>query len=125
MIVGGYAVAYHGYPRFTKDIDIFFSDDPANLTRLQEALVEFGFGVASVPLETLAQPDCMLVIGNEPVRIDLMNRIAGVAFAEARTGAVRGRYGSVAVTFIGKSDLLHNKRSTGRQRDLGDVEELS
>jgi len=124
MIVGGYAVAFHGFPRFTKDIDVFFSDSAANLARLQEALVAFGFQPNTVPLAPLGKPDAVLAIGVEPVRIDLLNRIAGVTFAEARGQAVRGRYGDVEVTFIGKEDLLRNKRATGRHRDLGDVEEL-
>lgn len=125
MIVGGYAVAYHGFPRFTKDIDVFFSASPDNVVRLQAALVAFEFQAVSVPLETLARPEAVLAIGVEPVRIDLLNSIAGVSFAAARPNAVRGRYGAVEVTFIGKEDLLRNKRATGRQRDLGDVEELS
>ena len=124
MIVGGYAVAYHGFPRFTKDIDVFFSDEADNLARLQAALVEFGFQAASVPLETLGRPDAVLAIGVEPVRIDLLNRIAGVNFADARPNTVRGRYGGVEVTFIGKEDLLRNKRASGRPRDLGDIDEL-
>ena len=124
MIVGGYAVAYHGFPRFTKDIDIFFSDAADNLRRLQAALVEFGFQAGTVPLETLGKPDVVLAIGVDPVRIDLLNRIDGVAFEDARPNVVRGRYGTVDVSFIGKADLLRNKRATGRQRDLGDIEEL-
>ena len=124
MIVGGYAVAYHGFPRFTKDIDIFFSDAGDNLVRLQRALVNFGFQPATVPIETLGKPDAVLAIGMEPVRIDLLNRIDGVAFADARANTVRGRYGSIEVTFIGKDDLLRNKRASGSHRDLGDVEEL-
>lgn len=124
MIVGGYAVAYHGYPRFTKDLDIFFADDPENLQRLQQALIAFGFQATTVPLEALGRPGAVLAIGIEPVRIDLLNRIAGVTFEEARPRTVRGRYGAREVTFIGLVELLRNKRSTGRQRDLGDVEEL-
>jgi len=124
MIVGGYAVAYHGVPRFTKDIDIFFSDAGDNLVRLQSALVNFGLQPATVPIETLGKPDAVLAVGMEPVRIDLLNRIDGVTFADARANTVRGRYGNVEVTFIGKEDLLRNKRASGRHRDLGDVEEL-
>jgi hypothetical protein len=124
MIVGGYAVAYHGFPRFTKDLDIFFANDPDNLQRLQQALIAFGFQETTVPLEALGRPDAVLAIGVEPVRIDLLSRIAGVTFEEARPHTVRGRYGTSEVTFIGRDDLLRNKRSTGRQRDLGDVEEL-
>lgn len=125
MIVGGFAVAYHGFPRFTKDIDIFYADGSDNVAKLQAALVAFGFQAETVPLETLQKPDCVLSIGLEPVRIDLLNRIAGVAFDEARMNAVRGTYGTINVWFIGREDLLRNKRSTGRQRDLGDVEELT
>jgi len=124
MIVGGYAVAYHGFPRFTKDIDVFFCDAGDNLTRLQAALVDFGFQPATVPIETLGKPDTVLAVGIEPVRIDLLNRIDGVTFKDARANVVRGRYGNVEVTFIGKEDLLRNKRASGRHRDLGDIEEL-
>jgi hypothetical protein len=124
MIVGGYAVAYHGFPRFTKDIDIFFGDAGVNLVRLQAALVDFGFEPDTVPIETLGKPDTVLAVGMEPVRIDLLNRIDGVLFEDARVNTVRGRYGNVEVTFIGKEDLLRNKRASGRHRDLGDLEEL-
>lgn len=124
MIVGGYAVAYHGFPRFTKDLDIFFSDEPVNLERLQRTLIAFGFQATTVPLEALGRPGAVLTIGIEPVRIDLLNRIAGVTFEQAWPSTVRGRYGASEVTFIGRDTLLQNKRSTGRQRDLGDVEEL-
>ena len=83
MIVGGDAVAFHGFPRFTKDLDIFFADDPENLRRLQQALIAFGFKAASVPLDALGRPDGVLAIGIDPLRIDLLNRIAGITFAEA------------------------------------------
>lgn len=124
MIVGGYAVAYHGFPRFTKDLDIFFADDPENLQRLQQALIAFGFQATTVPLEVLGRPGAVLAIGIEPVRIDLLNRIDGVTFKEARPNIVRARYGASEVTFIGRADLVRNKQATGRQRDVGDVEEL-
>jgi hypothetical protein len=124
MIVGGDAVAFHGFPRFTKDLDIFFADDPENLRRLQQALIAFGFQAASVPLDALGRPDGVLAIGIDPLRIDLLNRIAGITFAEAWPRTVRGRYGTSEVTFIGRDDLLRNKRAAARPRDLGDIEEL-
>ena len=125
MIVGGYAVAYHGFPRFTKDIDVFYSGTEDNALRLQAALVAFGFQPATVPPALLVKPDTVLSIGLEPVRINLLNRIAGISFEEARAGVVRGHYGGTDVWFIGKDDLVQNKRSTGRLRDLADVEGLS
>jgi hypothetical protein len=124
MIVGGYAVAYHGAPRFTKDIDVFFDATLANAGRLRAALVDFGFQAATVPDDVLLKPGAVIAIGIEPVRIDLLNAIDGVTFAEAREGVVRGNYGSVEVAFIGRDDLIRNKRASGRHRDLGDVEEL-
>lgn len=125
MIVGGYAVAYHGYPRFTKDVDVFYANTRVNAQRLQSVLVAFGFQASSIPLEVIEKPNAVLSIGLEPVRIDLLNAIAGVLFEEAWPNVVAGRYGATKVLFIGKEELLRNKRSTGRQRDLGDVEELS
>ena len=124
MIVGDYEVAYHGFPRFMNDIDVFCCDASDNLVLLQAALVDFGFQPATVPIETLGKPDAVLAIGIEPVRIDLFNRIDGVTINDTRANVVRGRYGNVEVAFIGKEDLLRNKRASGRHRDLGDIEEL-
>jgi len=123
MIVDGYAVAFHGFPRFTKDIDIFFDTSRENVDRLRQVVVEFGFQEDNVPresLETLGN-----VIGIAPVRIDLVNDIDGVTYTEAKPSVVRGRYGGVEVNFIGREDLLRNKRSTSRAKDKADVEELS
>lgn len=83
MIVGGYAVAYRGAPRFTKDIEVFFEATPANAGRLGAALADFGFQAATVPDEVLLKPGTGMAIGIEPVRIDLLNAIDGVPFAGA------------------------------------------
>jgi hypothetical protein len=125
MIVGGYAVAFHGFPRFTKDIDVFFENSDANVARLRLALVDFGFQEASILPEMLRTPGKILAIGIAPVRIDLLNQIDGVTFAEARGNAVRGSYGDVQVSFIGRTDLIRNKSSTPRLKDKADVEELA
>ncbi len=125
MIIGGYAVAFHGFPRFTKDLDVFFDPTPENAVLLRQVLIDFGFREASVPLESLQTPGNMIVIGTAPVRIDLVSRIDGVTFADAKPHVVRGRYGTVDVTFIGRQDLLCNKRATPRAKDKADVEELS
>lgn len=125
MIVGGYAVAFHGFPRFTKDIDIFFDVSAENIDRLRRVLVEFGFQEESVPSEMMRTMGNVLAIGVAPVRIDLVNHIDGVDFAQARVNMVRGTYGSVAVNFIGREDLIRNKSSTTRSKDRLDVEELT
>jgi predicted nucleotidyltransferase len=123
VIVGGYAVAFYGYPRFTKDLDIFYDESCTNVQKLRSALVEFGFGAEDIP-PALFTPGAILNFGIEPVRIDLLNRIDGVDFQEARTHSVRGKYGKVQVRFIGLAELKRNKKSTGRIQDAADLEKL-
>jgi hypothetical protein len=125
MIVGGYAVAFHGHVRFTKDIDIFYASTPTNIVRLRRALVAFGFGEEALAQVAFARQGDVVAIGVIPVRIDLLNDIDGIAFDEAQANAVRGRYGQVDATFIGKQDLIRNKSSTTRAKDKADVEELT
>ena len=125
MIVGGYAVAYHGYPRFTKDIDIFFSPARNNARRIQCALMAFGFKENEVPIEAFVTPGNVLTFGVIPSRVGLINEIDAVSYEEARKRVVRGRYGSVEVNFIGFEDLVRNKKATPRTRDKGDAEELT
>lgn len=124
MIVGGYAVAYHGFPRFTKDIDLFFRLTSENAIRLRQALVVFGFREEELPIEAFTTTGNVLTFGMAPTRVDLINEIDGVTYDEARPNVVRGKYGAVEVTFIGLADLLKNKKATPRTKDKGDVEEL-
>ena len=124
MVVGGYAVAFHGYPRFTKNIDVFFQSDDENVRLLRQALMAFGFREEDLPREAFATPGNVLTLGVVPTRIDLINSIDGVTYEEARRNVVRGAYGEVEVTFIGFEDLIKNKKSTPRAKDKGDVEEL-
>ncbi len=125
MIVGGYAVAYHGLPRFTKDIDVFFNAVDENVTQLREALMEFGFCEQDLPEESFVTKGNILAFGVSPTRVDLINEIDGVTFDGAKPNIVVGRYGDVPVKFIGFDDLLKNKSATGRTRDKADIEELT
>jgi hypothetical protein len=125
MIVGGYAVAYHGYPRFTKDIDIFFDSYAKNVARLRESLISFGFEENDLPEDAFTKKGNILTFGIAPSRVDLINDIDGVTFAEAKANSVRGIYGKVEVTFIGFNELIRNKNATLRAKDKVDVEELS
>lgn len=84
MIVGGYAVAYHGYPRFTKDIDIFFNFSQENACRIQRALVDFGFKENEVPIQAFTTLGNVLTFGVVPSRVDLINEIDAVSYEEAR-----------------------------------------
>ncbi|MDP6779921.1 MAG: hypothetical protein QGI83_24400 [Candidatus Latescibacteria bacterium] len=125
MIVGGYAVAYHGYPRFTNDIDLFFSSADENTTRLRDALMAFGFQEEDLPPEAFRVVGSVLTFGVAPTRVDFINSIDGVTFEEARPNVVRGTYGGVEVSFIGFDELIRNKKATQRTKDRGDVEELT
>jgi len=125
MIVGGYAVAFHGYPRFTKDIDIFFESAPENIARLRASLIAFGFEAEDLPESAFRAEGSILTFGVAPTRVDLLNSIDGVQYAEAKPNAVRGAYGSIDVAFIGREDLIRNKRATPRDQDKIDAAELS
>lgn len=124
MVVGGYAVAFHGYPRFTKDIDLFFDANETNVERLCAALIAFGFQHEDLPKEEFLRPNNVLTFGVAPARVDLLNTIDGLTFADASPNAVRGSYGQVSIRFIGREDLIRNKRASGRSQDRVDAEEL-
>ncbi|MFM7034167.1 MAG: nucleotidyltransferase [Planctomycetia bacterium] len=111
MIVGGFAVAFHGFPRFTKDLDIFFADDRENLARLHAAIVAFGFHASMVSVEVLRRPDSVFSIGLEPVRIDLLNAIAGISFHEARHTPTRPRRSLSSASRRSPSDCFTLGRS--------------
>ena len=125
MIVGGYAVAFHGHPRFTKDIDVFYLPSEDNVVRLRAALLAFGFTEEELPVEAFRDSANVLTFGVAPSRVDLLSNIDGVNFYDAKNSVARGRYGSVEVTFIGRDELIRNKQSTKRARDKADVEELT
>lgn len=125
MIIGDYAVAFHGYPRFTKDIDIFFFNSKGNIDKIIKALEEFGFSKKELKGAMFASAENIVTFGVAPIRVDFLNQIDGVEFSEARKERVRGKYGDIDVFFIGREHLLKNKQSTPRAKDKIDVDELS
>ena len=125
MIVGGYAVAFHGYPRFTKDIDIFYdSNNQDNINRVIDTLIQFGFTKEELKKTLFSTKGNLVTFGVAPVRVDFINEIDGVDFKDAIQERVRGRYGDLDVFFISKKHLILNKKSTPRIKDLADIEEL-
>ncbi len=125
MVVGGYAVAFHGYPRFTKDIDIFYKNDDENIRTLKSALIEFGFNSEDLPDDVFKTPGNIITFGVEPVRVDILNEIDGIGFDDAWNNHVQGKYGNTVVNFIGKNDLIKNKTSTKRLQDKADAQNLT
>ena len=124
LVVGGYAMAYPGYPRYTGDLDVFVEASPENATRLVEVYAEFGFNRAELKPEMFTAPDNMVRIGHEPVRLEVLTSISGVAFADAYPRRIEVTVNDLVVPFISLVDLIKNKTSTGRGKDRVDAEAL-
>ena len=126
LVVGAHALAAHGVPRVTGDLDLFVDPTPENADRIWQALVAFG-----APLESLrisqsdfTKPDQVVQFGIPPYRIDVMTSISGVGFADAQQGALSGTLFDVPVAFIGREAFIRNKRASGRSKDLADIRSL-
>lgn len=124
LVVGAFAVAWYGYPRFTADLDIFIRPDSNNAQRLLEALQQFGFGALGIESGDLTAVGQVVQLGVKPNRIDILTSVSGVGFEEAWQERVQGTLDGIPVTFIGRTALIRNKESTGRAKDRGDAEEL-
>lgn len=124
LIVGGYALAFHGAPRFTGDLDIMVKPDFNNAILLLTALNEFGFGSIGLTIEDFVHPDKVVQLGVPPVRVDLITSISGVSWDEAWKSKTLGDYGGAPVFYIDKKHLVINKRATGRKKDLAELEAL-
>ncbi len=125
LIVGGYALAFHGAPRFTGDIDLFVRPTSENARRIIKALAAFGFESADLAVEDFQTPDKVVQLGLPPVRVDLITSITGVSWEEARASREPGKYGDVPVYYIGRVKYIANKRAVGRKKDLADIEALN
>lgn len=124
LLVGGYAVAVHAQPRFTKDLDLWIDLDADNPARVFQALRSFGAPLMDLSAEDLGQPDLVFQIGVAPNRVDVMTSIDGVRFAEAWEAREITRYADQDVPVISRAHLIQNKRASGRPQDLIDVEIL-
>jgi hypothetical protein len=124
MIVGGYALAYHGVPRYTGDIDVFVKPDHKNAHRMIKVLEEFGFSSLDLSIEDFLNKDNVIQLGLPPVRIDIITSISGVSWEQADTTKESGLYGDVPVYYIGKNQYVANKKAIGRAKDIADIEAL-
>lgn len=124
LVVGGYAVAIHGHPRYTKDLDVWVRKDLVNAERLLKALDDFGFGSLNITIGDIVNPDLVIQLGNPPNRIDLVSDITGVEFNACYQARMTVRIQEVDIDFIDLENLKKNKRATGRHQDLADVENL-
>ncbi len=124
MIVGAYALAFHGAPRYTGDLDIFVKPEEANARRIMAALEEFGFGSVGLSATDFEAPDRVIQLGVLPVRVDIITSITGVSWEDAFSGRAEGNYGDIRVHFIGRTQFILNRRALGRKKDLADLEAL-
>lgn len=123
LIIGGYAVAVHGHPRYTKDLDVWIEQSESNAVRMIEALEAFGFGSLGLKREDFLQ-DQVLQLGYPPNRIEILTYATGLDFESSFERRVAVLIDGTSVDFINVDDLKRNKRSTGRYQDLADVEAL-
>ena len=124
IMVGGWAVNLHGYVRATIDLDIWILADQENARKVYAALGEFGAPLGGVNPEDFAQDGTIFQIGVAPCRIDIINKIDGVKYAEAAPRAIQKTIEGVPVRIISREDLIANKRASGRTKDLADAEIL-
>lgn len=125
MIVGGYALALHGKPRHTGDLDIWIDVSDENAAKLIMVLEEFGMGSLGLEKEDFLKPGFMSQIGYPPLRIDILNNIDGVSFSDASIGMqIIHLENDLVLNYIGLDDFLLNKQASGRKQDLADIREI-
>ena len=124
LIVGGYAVAVHGYPRYTKDLDVWIYADSENVEKLISALKQFGFGSLGLTPDDFLTPDQVIQLGYPPNRIDLLTSLKGVEFNNAYESRDQIEIDGLFADFVDLENLKKNKASTGRPQDIADLENL-
>lgn len=125
LIVGGYAVAFHGYPRFTGDLDIWVDRSKENAEKIVLALKEFGFNLPSLKRELFTGEDVITRMGVEPMKVEIFTHIPGLIFSPSFVNKVRHRIdNSFDIYFLSLEDLKTSKKTTSRTQDLLDLEKL-
>jgi len=124
LIVGGYSVAFHGHPRYTKDLDVWVLTSEENATKLVAALQAFGFGSLGLTQADFLEPGYVVQLGQPPARIDLLTSLTGVDFESCWRNRTELVVDGLAIPVISLDDLKRNKRALGRHQDLADLESL-
>ena len=124
LLIGGYAVGYHGYPRATADMDIWIGISKKNAQKLVFVLKEFGFDLPEIKEELFLQENKVLRMGNAPIRIELLTTISGVDFKTCYKDRVEDIIDGINIKIINLKNLKENKKASGRHKDLDDLDKL-
>ena len=124
LVIGGYAVSVHGYPRLTKDLDICIQISEGNAEKIIEVINEFGLSSLKLTKEDFMKADFITQLGNEPLRIDILNDLDAISFDDAWKNRKVVTLSDVAINFIGLDELLIIKASAGRKQDIADIDKL-
>lgn len=125
VIVGAYALAFHGCPRYTGDLDLLVKSDPDNAKKIIDTIREFGFESLNLTIEDFSSPGKVVQLGVPPIRINLITSLTALTWEQVESHKAKGEYGSIPVYFIGKTELIINKKSLGRHQDLADIESIT
>jgi len=125
LVIGGYAVAFHGHPRYTKDMDVWIAMDAENAANMVKALDQFGFASLGLKAADFLTSDQIIQLGYPPNRIDVITTATGVDFETCYAAQVQSEVDGILVNFIDLENLKRNKMSAGRHQDLADVENLN
>lgn len=125
VIVGAYALAFHGCPRYTGDLDILVKSSPSNSKNILKAIKEFGFGSLNLAIGDFSSEKKVVQLGMFPIRIDILTSLTGLTWKRISSNRVKGKYGNTTVYFIGKAELIANKKALGRYKDLADIEAIT
>lgn len=124
LLIGGYAVGYHGYPRATNDLDVWVAIHPDNAQKIVKALHKFGFNVPELNAQLFLAPDAIVRMGVPPMRLEILTSISGIEFDEAYPQRIVDNLDGVEVNLISLDMLKRNKKASGRYKDLNDLEHL-
>ena len=124
IIVGAYALGFHGVPRYTGDLDILVKADSINARNIIRALHEFGFGSVGLTEADFKEEGKVVQLGLVPVRVDLITSLTGVSWEQALSGRVQGQFGDITVHYLGREDFIANKKALGRKKDMADLEAI-
>ena len=124
LVVGGYAVAFHGYPRYTKNMDIWIWINENNAKQLIKTLEEFGFSSLGLKKEDFLKPEYVIQLGYPPNRIDILTKISGLEFEKCYKSRIKTNMDGITIDFINLENLKKNKKAIGRFKDLADLENL-